>query len=496
MNITREDMPGRQVALTIELDEDIVSSALDKAYHQMVNQVNIPGFRRGKAPRYMLERYVGTDTLTERAVKNILPQTVQDAIAEQNIEALDVGDVEIVSMAPLQVKVVIVQPPVVELGDYGSIRAEREAVEITPEQVEEVLTNLRRENAPWNKPAEPRPIEEGDMVYLDLEGFTTEGPLEEASRENFPTIVGLSRAGVPDVVNEALTGMSVGEEKDIAGTLPDDYPTQELAGKDVTYHVIVHSMKSQELTPLDEEFAKKLGYDTVDELRESLAKNLQTRADEAAESKQVNSAIEQIIAGSNVEVPEMMVDEELDGMLKTMENRLKEQRLTLRQYFTYGGITEADWREANREHAREHVISNLVLRDFSRRENISVEDSQIEEKIQEMLTPVQEEEREKARELLAGEEFRTAFADQIFERNLFDRLIGIAEGRIQPAPADESAGTSDQTTEEAPGTALDLENVGGAAELLGTQDVDLRSPNETGEAEGGGTPAEAPGLTS
>ena len=197
MNITREDMPGRQVALTIELDPETVNTALDRAYRQMVNQVNIPGFRRGKAPRYMLERYVGRDELTERAVKNILPQTVQDAIEEQKIEALDVGDVEIVNLDPLQVKVIIIQPPIVELGDYSGIRVERDSVEITPEQVEEVLTELRRESAPWNEPEETRAIQEGDMVYVDLEGFTTAGPLEEASRDNFPTIVGVTRAGVP-----------------------------------------------------------------------------------------------------------------------------------------------------------------------------------------------------------------------------------------------------------------------------------------------------------
>src|SRR4051794_23693288 len=171
-------MPGRQVALIIDLDPETVNAALDKAYRQMVNQYNIPGFRRGKAPRHILESYVGKETLTERAVRNILPDTLQDAIKAQDIEAMDVGEVEIVSMDPVQVKVVVVQPPKVELGDYGSIRVEKEPIEITPEQVEEVVQELRREGAPWNEPAEPRPIKEGDMVYLDLEGYTTQGPLE------------------------------------------------------------------------------------------------------------------------------------------------------------------------------------------------------------------------------------------------------------------------------------------------------------------------------
>ncbi|MDQ5823544.1 MAG: trigger factor [Chloroflexota bacterium] len=518
MNITREDMPGRQVALTIELDPDTVNTALDKAYRQMVNQVNIPGFRRGKAPRYILERYVGRDELTERAVRNILPQTVQDAIEEQKIEALDVGDVEIVNLDPLQVKVIVIQPPVVELGDYGSIRVERETVEITPEQVEEVLTELRRESAPWNEPTEPRPIQEGDMVYVDLEGFTTAGPLEEASRDNFPTIVGVTRAGVPEVVNQALTGMSVGEEKDIVDTLPEDYPNPELQGKDVTYHLTIRSMKTQELPELDEEFAKKLNYDTVEALREAVENNLRQRSNESAESKQVNSVIEQMIAASRVEVPDVMVTEELDSMLKNLEDRLKQQRLTLRQYFTYNGVTEADWREANRERARERLVNNLVLQEFARREGLAVEDAEIDAEIQEMLGRFEGEERAQAEAVFQAHEARHEMQDRVFQRKLMAQIVGIAEGRIEAAPAPAPAeGTDSEATgaaasgtdlqadtattgedtagqDQASGTATDLEEAGGAAELLSTGDVDTRSPLETGDATGGGTPEEAPAL--
>ena len=517
MNITREDMPGRQVALTIELDPDTVNTALDRAYRQMVNQVNIPGFRRGKAPRYMLERYVGRDELTERAVKNILPQTVQDAIEEQKIEALDVGDVEIVNLDPLQVKVIIIQPPIVELGDYSGIRVERDSVEITPEQVEEVLTELRRESAPWNEPEDTRAIPEGDMVYVDLEGFTTAGPLAEASRENFPTIVGVTRAGVPEVVNQALIGMTVGEEKDIADTLADDYPNEELRGKDVTYHVTVRSMKTQALPELDEEFAKKLNYDTVEALREAVQTNLSKRATESAESKQVNSVIEQMISASKVEVPDMMVNEELDNMLKNLDDRLKQQRLSIRQYFTYNGITEAEWREANREQARSRLVNNLVLQEFARREGLSVEEEEIDAEVQQIVASLDDEQRAQADEVFQNHEARHDVQDRVFQRKLMERIVGIAEGRIEAAPApapaegetaeaaagaDMQAETSDASgdtgdaaeADEAAGTAADLEEAGGAAELLGTGDADTRSPYETGDATGGGTPEDAPAL--
>jgi trigger factor len=506
-------MPGRQVALTIELEPDMVNTALDRAYRQMVNQVNIPGFRRGKAPRYVFERYVSKDTLTERAVKNILPQTLQDAIAEQNIEAMDVGDVEIVSMDPVQVKVIVVQPPLVELGDYGSIRAEKEPVEVTPEQVEEVLMELRREGAPWNEPAEPRPTKEGDMVYLDLEGFTGDGELEEAKRENFPTIVGMLRAGIPDAVNQALVGMSVGDEKDIATTLPDDYPVEALQGRDVSYHVAVRSMKEQQLPELNDEFAKGMGFDTVEALRETVENNLRRRTEEAVESKQINSIIDQMVESSNVEAPDVMVTEELDRMLKSLENRLKQQQpISLRQYFTYTGSSEPEWREANRDRARERVARSLVLQEFARREGISVDDSEVETEVDQIIERFEGQEKEQARSVLGGHEARHDLEDRLFQRKIVDRLVDIAEGRAQaaPAPTSEGEAAEDQeagekpepkrrsrakaSTEETQGDASDLESAGGAAELLGTSGVDVRSENESGDASGGGTPATAPAL--
>jgi trigger factor len=487
-------MPGRQVALTIELEPEMVSGALDRAYRQMVNQVNVPGFRRGKAPRQILERYVGEEALTERAVRNILPQALQDAIAEQKLEALDVSDFEIVSMSPLQVKVVVVQPPLVELGDYGSIRVEKEQAEITGSQVDEVISELRRESAPWNEPAEARPIKEGDMVYLDLEGFTTEGEIEAARRENFPTIVGVARGGVPEAVNKALEGMSVDEEKDVTETLPEDYPVEELRGKDASYHVKVLSIKEQQLPEINDEFAKKVGFDTVELMREAIDRNLRQRSEESAETAQVDKIIEQIMAGSRVEVPDVMVNEELDDMLKSLENRLKEQRVNLRQYFTYGGMNEQEWREANLERARERVIRSLALHEFSHREGVEVEEGEVEREIETMLDRFEEAERDKAREVFGAEDMRSSLQNQVYQRKLVDRLVGIAEGRIEAAAPHTHDEDGAEAESGSPEDATALADAGGAAEVLGTGEVDRESPNETGKAEGGGTPATAPGL--
>ncbi len=494
MNVTREDMPGRQIALTIELDPETVNTALDRAYRQMVNQVNVPGFRRGRAPRHILESYVGKEMLTERAVRNILPDSVQEAIKGQDITAMDVGDVEIVSLDPVQVRVVVVQPPKVELGDYSTIRVEKESKEINDTDVEAVLKELQREGAPWNEPTEPRPIKEGDMVYVDLEGFTTQGPIEAAKRENFPTIVGLARAGVPEVVNAALVDMKVGDEKDVTDTLSDDYPVEELRGLDATFHVTILSMKEQVLPEIDEDFAKKMSYDTVDELRTAVETNLKRRAEETTGSAQLDSIITQLIEKSSAEVPDLMVNEELDAMLKNLENRLKESRITTRQYFSYNGVTEAEWRENSREAARERVIRTQVLSEFARREGLSVEDSEIDAEINTIIERFEGEERENAEKVLNEHEARHDLEDRIFQKKIVERLVGIAEGKVEAAKPDATEASDDDASADEAGTASDLEEAGGAAEVLGTEGVDTDSENATGDAPKGGTPKSAPAL--
>jgi FKBP-type peptidyl-prolyl cis-trans isomerase (trigger factor) len=263
-------------------------------------------------------------------------------------------------------------------------------------------------------------------------------------------------------------------------------------------------MKTQELPELDDEFAKKLNYDTVEALREAVETNLRQRATESAESKQVNSFIEHLIAASRVEVPDVMVNEELDTMLRNLEDRLKQQRLTLRQYFTYNGVTEAEWRDANRERARERLVNNLVLQEFARREGLAVEDVEIDSEIQELIGRFEGEQREQAENVFQSHEGRHEVQDRIFQRKLMERIVGIAEGRIEAAPAPARAEAEEGATanagvgaageDQATGTATDLEDAGGAAELLGTGDVDTRSPYETGDATGGGTPEDAPAL--
>jgi trigger factor len=298
---------------------------------------------------------------------------------------------------------------------------------------------------------------------------------------------------VPEVVNAALEGMKVGEEKDITDTLPDDYPVEALRGLDATYHVTVLQVKAQTLPEIDDEFAKKLGYDTVPALREAVERNLVRRAEENAESAQVEKIISDLVAGSTIEVPDVMVNEELDAMLKNLEGRLKESRINLRQYLTYNGTTEAEWREANRESAKERVIRTQALAEFARRENITVEDEDIDNETKTILERFEGTEREEAERVLGDHEARHDLEDRLFQQKIVERLVGIAEGKIEAAPvtAEEEATSAESDTET---TASDLVDAGGAAEVLGAGVLDVQSDNATGGAPDGGTPTTAPAV--
>jgi len=261
-------------------------------------------------------------------------------------------------------------------------------------------------------------------------------------------------------------------------------------------------MKEQQLPELDDEFAKKWEQENVAALREEIARRLRERATESAESGQLEKVIDQLVEGSRIEVPDMMVNEQLDSMLKSLENRLKP--LTLRQYFSYSGMNESEWRERNREAARERVMRSQALIEFARREGIAVEDEDVDTELDNIIGRFEEEEKEKAREVFSEHEMRHNIEDRVFQNKIMERLVGIAEGRIEAAPPpteDATPGATEADTNGEPeaakaGSASDLEAAGGAAELLGTEGVDVRSENETGEASGGGTPSTAPALQS
>ena len=513
MNVTREDLPDRQVALTIALDNAEIEPALQKAYRQLVGRVNIPGFRPGKAPRNIFERYAGREMLVQQAVESLLTTPQPEAVKEQGLDADNIADVEVMSTNPVVVKVLVDQPALVALPDYSDIRVERETAEVPPERTDEVITAMRRREGTWVTPAEPRPARLGDRVVVDMETYTIDGPVRNMTGEDQSMELTANAAATwPGEIDQNIAGLLPDEEKDFAITFPPAYPDEELRGKDATVHVKLKKIEEMILPDLDDAFAERTaGVPTVDDLRERVQTNLQHEAEETAEGKQVDEVIRLLVERATAEVPKHMIDHDVDHRMEDLTEVLRERHIDARRYFSLTGTSEAEWRTAQREPARKRLQQTLVLREFTRREGIpEVSDEEVAQQIEQQLEPYAgTPSAERLRELFSSDDQKHRIENELFERRLRDRLIAVAEGRAtppapaepaeaeapaeaapaeetaEPAAAEEATPTETEQPDEAtaptpaisgatPATAQEpgpLETAGGAAEVLGVSEA-------------------------
>jgi trigger factor len=484
VQITREDLPDRQVALMMEFEPQEIEPALQKTYQRLVQKVNIPGFRPGKAPRQLFERYVGRDALIQEASESLMATGVKDAIEQENLQGAELSDAHIESTDPLRIHVIFDLEPLVEVGDYADIRVEREPFEMQEGDVDEMIDRLRRREAEWHDPAEARAAQWGDRVTIDLETFTIEGPVPEMTGEGQTLELSRKTGPVwPREIDENIVGMQVGEEKDFAITFPEAYTNEDLRGKEATVHVKVTAIQEADLPELDDEFAKRAGQaDTVEELRTRMEETLRAEGERAVRSKQVQEALTQLQARSNVEVSAAMIDHEVDHRYERLAADLQQRRIAPARYFTYEGTTEKDWREAQREPARTALKELLVLREFARRENIDVSDDEVEAEMAQILAPYADNpQAEQLRGLIDTPQQREQISNRLFERKLTDRLIAIAEGRgdepVESAAPVQASGES-ETADAVASPDAGVET-GGA----------VVSSDATAEAEGATVPA-------
>lgn len=495
MQITREDMPDRQVALIMEFEPQEIEPALTKTYQRLVQKVNIPGFRPGKAPRAIFERYVGRGALVQEASQGLMADAIKEALEREGLQGAEVDEADIESTDPLRIRVVFDQEPLVEVGEYNDIRVAAAPVTVTPDDVDLMLEHLRRRDAEWHDLAEARPARYGDRVTVDLETFTIDGPVSNMTG-TAQTLELSEKTGPawPHEIDEGIVGMTIGEERDLAIVFPLVYTDTTLQGKDASVHVKLTAIQEAELPALDDAFAAKMAEaESLDDLRTRLETNLRTEQETNARSAQVQAALSQMKERSHVEVPKNMVDTEIQQRYDSLTTRLQERRIAPARYFTYEGTTEAAWREGQREAARAALQELLVLREFAGREGIVVQPADIEAEVAVMLEPYADNENsEQLRAMLDTDQQRTQIANRLFERKLTDRLIAIAEGRtaaagaaagdsVDAASAATEPATDDAADADAPGAPLlpsgavpateqepgPLEVAGGAAEALG-----------------------------
>lgn len=386
MSANWEKLEGNKGVLTVEVNAETVNKGLDKAFKKVVKQVNLPGFRKGRIPRPIFEQRFGVESLYQDALDVILPEAYTTAVEETGIEPIDQPEIDIEQMEKgkeLIFKATVQVKPEVELGEYKGLEVEPMDVEVTDEDVEEELKTLQERHAELVVKEEGA-VEEGDTVVIDFEGFVDDEPFEGGKSENYSLEIG-SGSFIPGFEDQ-LVGAQSGEEKEVEVTFPEEYHATELAGKPAVFKVKVHEIKEKELPELDDEFAKDVDEEaeTLDELKRSIKERLETSKKQEADQKLRDSLIEQATEAAEVDIPEVMVDNELNRMMQEFEQRLQMQGMNLDMYFQFSGQDQDELRNQMKEDAEQRVRTSLTLEAIVKAENIEVDEEAVNEELNKM----------------------------------------------------------------------------------------------------------------
>ena len=426
MKVTREKTENSQAFLRIEMEPAEVEEYLTESYHRLVKKADIPGFRRGKAPRAILERYIGRDGLLDDALDHLLPQAYEKAIKEQGIDAIASPSIEIEQTEPVVFTATVPLRPTVKLGDYRQIRLTPEPVKLT-EDVNTVIEQLRRQHSTWEPVV--RPVDFDDLVTLDIESYIEGKPLINQQGVQYQLLHD-QPFPVPGFA-EQLPGMKGGDEKEFKIQLPKDYPRGEFAGKEAHFKVRVTEVKQRRLPELDDEFATLVNPDlkTLASLRERISTNLRLRAEEKAKAEFEERVIEAVVEISQVEFPPVLVEVEIDRLLDQQARWLQASGSGLEEYLGRINKTGEELREELRPLATKRVTRSLVLEKIAGEEKFEVSDSEINAEL-EKLAQSATGNKDEVKKFLDSPQARSSVEQLLTRRKTMQRLVEIAGGSI------------------------------------------------------------------
>lgn len=383
MKVTAEHGENQQVTLTIEVEAAELGKAVERAAKQLAGRVNIPGFRRGKAPRKIVERHVGRDALMQEAFDLIAPKAFGEALDDQKIEPVTRPDIDIITLEEgkdLVFKAAVTPRPEVRLGEYKGISVPKEEAKVTDEEVEQRLKTFQDRQSTMVDVPEGSAVENGDFTTLDFKGLVDGKPFEGGEGKDYPLQIG-SGSFIPGFEDQ-LVGARVGEERDVSVTFPEDYHTAALAGKPAVFKCTVRSIKRKELPELDDALAKKVSkFGTLDELRADVRKNMEEAAERKAENDQKTAAIDKATENVTVDIPPVMVENRVSSMIQEMAMRLEQQGMKFERYLQYANTDIQKLREQYREAAEKNVRTDLMLEEVAKAENIKVEAADLDAEV-------------------------------------------------------------------------------------------------------------------
>ncbi|HUE75643.1 MAG TPA: trigger factor [Chloroflexota bacterium] len=449
MKVTTEKLPDSQVLLNIEVEPEQVAQSVERAYQSIAARVDVPGFRRGKAPRYLVERLISREAVVAEGIERLVPKVYEKALEESGIEPIDQPEFDLepnleeATTQPLIIKATVPVQPTVELGDYKAIRLSPVPVDVTPEMINNTIERLRENAASWT-PVE-RPTKVGDQVVADIEGrvgtapalyspagepiLSTVGGQVVVDDKNSTVVIDAEQGQPTPTFHQELIGLSPGSEKTFQVSLPAEYPDRALASKAVTFKVTIHEVKEKNLPEIDDEVAKSVGeYETVDALRKAVEDSLRSNLEQEAQRHFEESVVREVVEGASIDMPPVLVNREVDRMVRNMSERLRQQRLNLEQYLRAVGKSDSQFREEMRPSAIDNLKNYLVLREVGKSEGIAIAEPEVEQEIDRIASTVGGENADQIREVLDRPAERADIESSLWHRRVMAALTGYARG--------------------------------------------------------------------
>lgn len=445
MKATLISKENNRAKFTMDFTAEEFEAAVVKAYQDSKDKFNIDGFRKGKAPRSIIEKHFGEGVFFEDAINNLFQTAYPEALNELDLEVIDSPQAdfsEIGKGKPLTVTIDVAVYPVVEVKDYKGIEVEQVDPEVTEEDVDRDIEAMRKRNS--RMVVADRPVENGDTVILDYAGFVGDEQFQGGTAENQELKIG-SGMFIPGF-EEQLIGVKAGESKDVVVTFPEEYQAKELAGKEATFKCTVHEVKFEELPELDDEFAKDVSeFDTLAELRDDARARILESVKLQCENEAKDKVIAQVYENNKIEAPATMVADEMDRMIQELEQQMRYQGLNIQQYLQFTGSTLDDFRNEIKPEAEKRVATRIVLRSIGDVENVEVTDEDLDKELKRM-SEAYNTDPENIKKML-GEENLAFFRKDIALTKVMDMLYNEAKITLVKAK-DLEAKNAEEKSEE------------------------------------------------
>ena len=413
------------VKLVIEATAEEFEAGLNTAYNKSKSKINVPGFRKGKAPRKIIEQLYGQEVFFEDAANAIIPDAYAKACIESELDIVSQPKISVTQLEkgkPFVFEAEVAVRPEVELGNYKGVEVSKVDTEVTDTDVEEEIKKVAEQNS-RTITVEDRAVKDGDMTVIDFEGFIDGEAFEGGKGENYPLTIG-SHSFI-DNFEDQIIGMNIGDEKEINVTFPEDYHAEELKGKPATFKVSVKEIKEKQLPDIDDDFAQDVSdFDTLDEYKADLKKKIAERKEAEAKKQKETEAIEKIVADSKMDIPQAMIDTQVTRMAEDFAQRLQQQGLSLEMYFKYTGLTAEKILDDMKPEAVKRIQNSLVLEAVAKAENIQVSDDEFNSELSKMAE-MYKMEVDKIKEFM-GESEEKQMRDDIAIQKAVDLIVSSA----------------------------------------------------------------------